>query len=204
MNPKGRPKGTKKSNLKHLSETLLKQLFAIIRKSKSIRDDLIFSLTLFLGLRVSELTNLKLSDIHTESYQLTIHGLKGGRNRTYDLDGKLWRKLQRWLKERKKLDPQERNPYLFPSKWYHDTPIAAQSVKELFKRYAKKAGLSSDYSIHSLRHTCGILRAKAKCTPIEIMLWLRHKSVTSTQVYFEQVQFEEDDLKAKETFAPYL
>jgi integrase len=77
-------------------------------------------------------------------------------------------------------------------------------LKNHFKIHAEQAGLNGDFSIHSLRHSCGILHAKRGESAIAIMLWLRHRSIQSTQIYFEQVSFEEQDKKAAETFAEYL
>lgn len=200
-----RPKGTEKKGLKHLNEDQLERFFRSVRKSKNVRDDLMFSLTLFLGLRVSELQRIKVKDINLDGFQITIAGLKNGRTRTYDLEGKLWRKLLKWMREdRKKINPKGNNPFLFPSRLYHDEPITAQAIKFAFKKYAEEAGLDNGFSVHSLRHSCGILRAKNGDSPIIIQKWLRHRSVTSSQVYFEQVEFEKDDERAKETFNKYL
>jgi len=78
------------------------------------------------------------------------------------------------------------------------------AVQRLFKFYANKAGLPEHFSIHSLRHSCGIIRAKANQSPIKIILWLRQRSISSTQVYFEQVSFERDAEQANEEFQTYL
>ena len=94
-----------------------------------------FGLVLRLGLRVQELVNILLTDINQETAQITIRGIKSGKTRHYDLvdengayrpdrEAELWRKLRRWImKERKVVDPQGLNPYLFPSKLYADRPI---------------------------------------------------------------------------------
>lgn len=201
---KGRPMGTTKSGLKYLSEDQLEAFFQAVRKPKGVRDDLAFSLCLYLGLRVSELVGIKLSQINFDGFQITINGLKSGRIRTYDINGRLWKKLLRWLKERKEIDVKGRNQYLFPSRLYHDEHIEVQTLKSSFKQYLKRAELSEDFSIHSLRHSCGILRAKSGESAIAIMKWLRHRAISSSQVYFEQIEFENDDERAKETFAQFL
>ena len=198
-----RPAGTSKTGLKYLNESQLQKFFQAADKSHDRRDMFLFRLILFLGLRVQETVNLKLEDINFDSYQISIKGLKNGRSRVYDLDGKLFYKLERWLKERKRI-AKNKNPYLFPSQKYFDQPATVQSLKNHFKVYAEKAGLNSDFSIHSLRHSCGILHARNGESPISIMLWLRHRSVNSTQVYFEQLQDEEMNDRAKENFSAFL
>jgi type 1 fimbriae regulatory protein FimB len=195
-----RPKGTEKVGLKYLNEAQLDRFFKAIDKSGSHRDRFLFRLILFLGLRISEASLLKLEDINFDSYQIAVKGLKNGRSRVYDLTGRLWHKLSMWLKYRKA----EKNPYLFPSDRYFDEPVTAQSLKNLFKEYAEKAGLNGDFSIHSLRHSCGITLARKGESAISIMLWLRHRSIQSAQVYFEQLQDEEMNDRAKESFSAFL
>jgi len=165
-------------------------------------DCFIFRLILFLGLRVSEACKIKMKDINFESYQITICGVKNGRTRTYDIDGRLWRRLIKWLRVRK--DFNGKNPYLFPNTLIHDGHLSGQAVKDRFKKCLRKAGLPNHFSIHSLRHSCGIQMAMAGESPISIMLWLRHKSVQSSQVYFEQLQDKEQNFRAKQYFQDYL
>lgn len=197
-----RPVGTKKTGLKFLNEDELERFFKTVDKSKNRRDLFMFRLILFLGLRVSECSQIKLEDLNLESHQLSIDGMKNGRLRTYDLNGRLCEKLNAYLKKRnKKAD--RKNPYLFPHPKRWDEPISAQVVKYAFKRYAKLANLNG-HSVHGLRHSCGIMHARNGKSAIEISRWLRHRTIQSTECYFEQVQFEKQDAEAAEIFAAYL
>jgi integrase len=187
-----RPKGTSKSGvIRFLNENQLKAFSEALSEHGSLRDQVMMNLTLHLGLRAQELVNIRIKDIEPESYQITIQGLKGGRKRAYAaINKKLWRKLKRYIKEQ---DPKDQ---LFP--------VSVQTAKNIFKKYARLAGLNSDFSIHSLRHTCGILRAKSGDSPIAIMLWLRHRSISSTMVYVEQVRFERDAERMNNLMDPYF
>jgi len=197
-----RPKGSKKNGLKYLNEEQLKKFFQAVDKERNPLDCFIFRLILFLGLRVSEACGIRMRDLNFESFQIAIYGVKNGRNRTYDLPSKLWRRLKRWLRVRK--DFNGKNPYLFPSTQLYDAPLSEQTVKMSFKKYLNHAGLNGDFSVHSLRHSCGIQMARAGESPISIMLWLRHKSVQSSQIYFEQLQDEAMNSRAKLHFQNYL
>lgn len=198
-----RPKGTTKTGLKFLNEDELKRFFQVVDRSHDRCDIFLYRLILFLGLRVSEAAIIKLEDLNMDSHQIFIQALKNGRSRVYDLNGKLWFKLERYLKIRKRI-AKNKNPYLFPSTRYFDESVSTQMIKDHFKIYAEQAGLNSDFSVHSLRHSCGILHAKRGKSPIEIMGWLRHRSVSSTQIYFEQITFENQDREASEIFQEYL
>jgi len=186
-----RPKGTKKNSWKYLNESQLKSFRQALAEYGSIRDRVMMGLTLYLGLRVAELVNITPKDIEHDSHQVTIRGLKGGRRRSYpDIEEKLWKRLCQYMRNAEAED-----------RIFSLTP---QAVKNVFKKYAKLAELSSDLSIHSLRHTCAMLKAKRGDSPIKIMLWLRHRSITSTQRYFEQTIFEREAEDMNHLFEAYL
>ena len=199
-----RPKGTEKTGLKYLNEKELDHFFKAVDSAKNPMYSLAFRLTLFLGLRVQELCNIQLNDINSDSFQIAIKAIKNGRARVYDLNGRLWHRLQKWMKERERFGYNGKNLYLFCSSRYFDEPVSPQSFKGKFKKYSEQAGLNGDFSIHSLRHSCGIIHAKNGESPIAIMLWLRHRSVKSTQTYFEQVEFEKQAERASEIFSQFL
>jgi integrase len=111
---RGRPKGTTKGGLKYLDEGQLKAFLQAIRKTKDAgrktRDDLIFSLIVFYGLRVSELAGLKMGDLDLRGRQLRIAAAKGGLTRTEDIPTDIWRKLEAWLKKK------DKGEWLFPGR----------------------------------------------------------------------------------------
>lgn len=183
---------------KYLNEKQLKALMLAIEKRNVLRDEVMMKLTLYLGLRVRELVNIELEDLDPENRAITIQGVKGGRLRTYnDIEERLWKKLSRYSRAIKSV-------YLFPSSRNSEGKLTTMAVQRLFKFYAKLAELPEHFSIHSLRHSCGIIRARANESPIRIMLHLRHRSISSTQVYFEQVSFERDAERINDQFGQYL
>ena len=182
---------------KYLNEDQLKAFMGQVQKG-GLRDELVFKLTLYLGLRVQEVCNIQLKDIEPDSRSITICGVKNGRVRTYaDMEDRLWKKLKRY-------SCSVNDEYLFASKKRPNKGLTTANLQRLFKLYANRAGLPEHFSIHSLRHSCGILMAKAKFTAIQIQLWLRHRSIMSTQTYFEQVTFERDAEQVNKEFGSYL
>ena len=89
---------------------------AIIAKSKgnqlAVRNRLIIEMALSTGLRVSELANLKVKDIHIRKGQnsLTVTNGKGGKDRVVGFNNKLKTLIQEYLEYR-----DSNSPYLFPS-----------------------------------------------------------------------------------------
>ncbi len=77
---RGRSKGMTKGGLKYLDERQLKAFFQGIRKTKDAvrktRDDFIFSLIVFYGLRVCELARLNMGDLDLRSRQLRVAAAK--------------------------------------------------------------------------------------------------------------------------------
>ena len=172
-----------KTAKKYLNDSELKSFQAVLERSKNKRDIFAFNLILFLGLRVQEAVNIQLKDIDNLERMILIRGLKSGRTRTYDIPGKLWRRYRAWIKVRKQLKSSKNNPYLFPARDYEDGQLSAQALKKAFKSYVEKAGFES--SIHSLRHSCAMIRVRNGSHPIAVQKWLRHRALSSTEVYFE-------------------
>jgi len=198
----GRPLGSVRVGKRALSKEGLARFIKIVEGKKKLRDEVMFKLTIWLGLRVQEICNIKLVDVIHSQQSIYISGIKNGRERTYCFEGtaeyKLWRKLAKLARGK------TGQVYLFPSPKDVTKPITTQSIKMLFKRYAKKASFGKERSIHDLRHTVGTMMAEKGYNAIQISRWLRHKNIKSTQVYFEEARFGKDDKQMAEDFGMFL
>lgn len=200
-----RPLGTKKNGFKYLDEAQLSRLFQAVKKGRNAKHELWFDLCLYFGLRVTELTHLRMDDIRPDIYGLEIRGVKGGLTMTYRrIDPRLWRKIKKWLTIRAKLNNANDNPYFFPSPTLYSAPISEQAVKMAFKRYLRATGIDNGFSIHSLRHSCGVLKAKSGHSPVDIKDWLRQRSLSSTLAYLQMIRFENQAAEAQKVFGSYL
>ena len=201
----GRPENTGKGGIiKYLNDDQLERFMKAVRPSQ--RDDLLFSLMFYVGARISEIANLRLKDVNIESRQVVIRGVKGGNTRVYTINGKLWKKYTRWVKERSKNEDSDKNPYLFiTSHSVYDEGISRDGVQWLFKKYAKVAGLEG-FSAHSLRHSTAIQRVRAGHSAVRIQKWLRQKQLTSTLKYFDLAgkELQEDENEAQQVFDRFL
>jgi len=144
-----------------------------------VRDALIIELALGTGLRVSELSNLKIEDLFLKKGQnlLFVKNGKGGKDRVVHFSPELKKQIRKYLDYRL-----SNSKHLFPSK--RGDQITASGIQQVFKRCAAKAGLDSHYSISSLRHTFAVRLYKASRYNLRLVQnQLGHSSILSTQVY---------------------
>ena len=154
-----------------------------IAKSKGlqapVRDALIIELALGSGLRVSEMANTKIEDLYLKRGQSSIYvkNGKGGKDRVVDIGSKLKKQILDFLDYRT-----TDSPYLFPSE--RGERMTRSGIQQVFKKWAKKAGVAAHYSIHSLRHTYATNLYKASGYNLRLVQkQLGHSSPTVTQVY---------------------
>jgi site-specific recombinase XerD len=166
---------------------------AIIAKSKgnqmAVRNRLIIEMALGTGLRVSELANLKVDDIHIRKgqYSLTVNNGKGGKHRVVGFNNKLKTLIQEYLDYRKSM-----SSYLFASE--RGEKMTRFGVGRVFKTMAAKAGLDSKHSIHTLRHTYATNLYKASGYNLRmVQKQLGHSSITTTTVYSDVLNKDLED-----------
>ena len=140
---------------------------------------MIIELALGSGLRVSEMANLKVEDLYLKRGQASIYVKygKGGKDRVVDIGSNLKKQILEFLDYRTM-----NSPYLFPSE--RGEKMTRSGIQQVFKKWAKKAGISSHYSIHSLRHTYATNLYKASGYNLRLVQkQLGHSSPSITQVY---------------------
>jgi integrase/recombinase XerC len=112
------------------------------------RDLAIVMLFLQTGLRVSELVNLKLSDIDFTSREITVRQGKGRKDRVVPLVRQAEQALKAYLKVRDGL-PEYDEVFLARN----GTSMDQRTVRYRIHKYYKEAGIKKKASVHTLRHT---------------------------------------------------
>jgi site-specific recombinase XerD len=140
------------------------------------RDFAIITLFLNCGMRLSELTQIKISDIKNDA--IRIIG-KGNKERTIYLNHACLKAIQGYLP----LRPESDSPYLFLSQ--QKKPISNRAVQHLVKKHLSNCGLNTDeISVHKLRHTAATLMFKyGKADIRSVQEILGHENVSTTQIY---------------------
>jgi len=128
------------------------------------------------GLRLNEIINLRVQDIHWERNQLLIHKGKGRKDRMVMLSSSLKELLERYFEDYK---PQY---WLFEGK-DGNTNYNSRSVQAIVKKAAKKAGISRKVSPHTLRH-CFATHLLDHGTDVRyIQELLGHRDIKTTLIY---------------------
>jgi len=201
---RGRPKDTKKGLIKFFEPHELDRFVRAIRKDPM--NDFLFSLMLYIGARVSEICDIRLTDMTLNEHrrpQITINGKKGGDTMTYPLsDDRLRKKYERWRRVRDTTYPD--SPWLFPA-IRTGAKMGVDIIKFRFKKALTKAGLDDSFSCHSLRHTCAIMLLRRGMRPTSISQWLRHKSMDMLLRYCRIAgrEYEATVAQANDTFREF-
>ena len=146
------------------------------------RDRAMVELLYSCGLRVSELCQLRLSDLFLEEGFLRIVG-KGDKQRLVPLSPRAAEELRCWLAQRAEIDirPGEED-FVFVSRLRRKR-LSRITVFHNIRLYAERAGIRKVISPHTFRHTFAthLLEGGANLRAIQAMLG--HESITTTEVY---------------------
>ena len=145
------------------------------------------------GLRVSEVTGLKVDDIDLRTREVRVTG-KGSKQRVVLIGEAARDAISLYLGElRPKLANARSGSALFLSRL--GSPLSQRSVQEKVRRYAMKAGLRSGIHTHTLRHSFAthLLDGGADLRVVQELLG--HSSPATTQIYTHVTQ-----AKAKEVY----
>ncbi|GAW27975.1 tyrosine-type recombinase/integrase [Carboxydocella sp. ULO1] len=180
---------------KFLSTVKSQKILASAEETKYIkRNKAILYVFLTCGLRISELINLKLENVNLEAGEITVYG-KGGKYRIVPLIGPALQLVQEYISER---GPQSTN-YLFLTKY--NKPFTRIGMYNLIKTLARKAGLGSEVTPHTLRHTCATLLHSMGVPLRDIQELLGHADLSTTQIYTHVVK---EKLKQSAALNPLL
>jgi integrase/recombinase XerD len=150
-------------------------------ESLGLRDAAMLEVLYATGLRVSELTGLRLGDLHLDGGYLRCVG-KGRKERVVPLGGEANAALQRYLATgRPALLRSRRSDVLFVN--YRGTPLSRQGFWKLIKGYGVKAGIRSRLSPHTIRHSFATHLLEHGADLRSVQLLLGHADISTTQIY---------------------
>lgn len=133
------------------------------------------------GLRVSELINLKISNIYFDENYMLVEG-KGSKQRLVPLSEESVKQIEFWLLDRNQLDIVKGNEdFLFLNR--RGSKLTRAMIFTIVKELAAIAGIKKNVSPHTFRHSFAthLLENGANLRAIQQMLG--HESITTTELY---------------------
>ena len=159
-----------------------------IKKASGIRDRAILETLYATGMRVSELINLQMGDLHQDIKLIKVLG-KGSKERLVPISNV----ALSWIDE---YDKQVRQKQILKAGSFTDTiflnqrggKLSRQAVWQLIKKYCQTAGITKNVTPHTLRHTFAthLLENGADLRVVQELLG--HSDISTTQIYTNLTQ----------------
>jgi integrase/recombinase XerD len=132
------------------------------------------------GLRVSELINLKITDIHAKDGFIVVTG-KGNKQRLVPVSGKALKEMDLYKKDRDRL-PSILDPnVVFLNR--RGKRLTRSMIFTIIKDLAARAGIKKNISPHTLRHSFATHMIEAGADLRAVQEMLGHESITTTEIY---------------------
>ena len=162
------------------SKEELKRLFMA---PKSLKHRVILALIYSAGLRISELCNLKITDIDSDRMQIQIRNSKGNKSRYVILSACILKGLRKYISEN------QPSVYLFNGKT-KGTPLGTGSIQQSFRRAMKVTNINKEASVHTLRHSYATHLLEDGLDIVTIKELLGHSHIETTMRYLHVAKID--------------
>jgi len=179
------PKRTEHTLPKYLSQSEVKKM---ILNTDNLKHKCILCLLYARGLRLSEVLNLKLTDIDSTKMTLNLRQSKGKKDRQVMLSEKLLIYLREYYKEFKPKD------YVFEGQF--NEQYSARSVQMLIKQIASKSNISKKVTPHILRHSFATHLLENGIDIRIIKELLGHNDIKTTEIYTHITDITKQKIKS--------
>ncbi len=157
---------------KMLSKSEVKRLF---KNTTNLKHLVGLQLAYGMGLRVSEVVNIKITDVDSKRMVLHVTGAKGKKDRYVPLPESLLPLLREYFLKYK--------PKKYLLEGQYGGPYAKSSLQQVFKRAMSRSGIKKEIGIHGLRHSYATHLLEAGADMRFIQELLGHNSIKTTQIY---------------------
>ena len=149
---------------------------SILSATKNLKHRAILMTLYSAGLRIGEVTRLKVSDIESGRMMIRVNEGKGLKDRYTLLGERNLEMLRRYWKAYRPLE------WLFPGRNASE-PVSISAIQRVFKTSLAKAGIKKKASVHTLRHCFATHLLDSGTDLYYIQRLLGHKSAGTTSVY---------------------
>ena len=159
---------------KTIHQNDIKKMFAV---TANLKHNTMLKLCYGMGLRLSEIINLKITDIDSNNMQVFIEKSKGKKDRYVNLPQSVLKQLRLYYKAYR--------PKKFLFEGQAGGQYAKRSLQNVFKNALQKAGINKQVGIHSLRHSYATHLLEQGTDIRFIQELLGHKDIKTTLIYTE-------------------
>jgi len=153
------------------------QIWKIINAPKNMKHRLILMSAYSAGLRASEVVALKPEHIDSQRMLIKVVEGKGRKDRYTLLSETFLKELRQYYKAYR---PKE---YLFPSSYKNRTSLRYESLREIYEKARKKAGVKEGAGLHTLRHSFATHLLEDGYDIRKIQILLGHSCLSTTMIY---------------------
>ena len=152
-----------------------------LSKPEGQRNKAIIEVLFSCGLRVSELVNLKISNIYFDEEFVRIIG-KGSKERLVPISAKAIQEIRDWFMDRNLLNIKKgEEDYVFLNR--RGAHLTRTMILIMIKRLAAEAGIQKTISPHTLRHSFATALLEGGADLRVIQALLGHESIGTTEIY---------------------
>ncbi len=174
------PPPTKQKDIRDRKFLTPKEIDEIILRARKIgrhghRDGTMILICYRHALRVSELVNLKWSQVNLKESLIHVKRLKNGINTSHPLTSKEIRGLRKIKRD------YPHTHYVFISE--HKNPTTTSNFRRILKRAGEKAKIHFSINPHMLRHSTGFKLANDKRPTRTIQVYMGHQDIKNTAKY---------------------
>lgn len=154
-----------------------------IKRKLGLRDRAILETLYATGMRVSELINLELQDLHEDLGLVRVLG-KGSKERLIPISSVALHWIKQYQKEVRDpliLKAGQNDEHIFLNS--RAKQLTRQAIWQMIKKYCQSAGITKDVTPHTLRHTFAthLLENGADLRVVQEILG--HSDISTTQIY---------------------
>lgn len=161
---------------------------SMIETTRNLKHRAILAVIYSAGLRISELSSLRPTDIDSDRKQIRVIG-KGNKYRyTLLSDNTLDMLRVYWPAYRPK-------QYLFEGQKKGD-PVSRSTIQAVFRKACKKAGIKKEATVHSLRHSFATHLLESGTNLKIIQMLLGHSSLRTTSIYLHVTKFDPASIRS--------
>jgi len=157
----------------------MEQVWKLICATDNLKHRLMLMTAYSAGLRASEVIALKPKHIESNKMLIKIEDGKGGKDRYTMLSTRLLKELRDYYKKCKP------KTYLFASSYKHKKgqPLSYESLRSVYEKARKKAGVKKGAGIHTLRHSFATHLLEAGFDIRKIQVLMGHTRLSTTMIY---------------------